>query len=110
VKYFVYNNQRDGTCYHEFYKGKWNRWKYWKSDSIFLDDDYLFKGFSDAIKEIVPYYDPFGATKISIDQWNKIGEIITAKDIESQEVYHEADLWLKEQVFHKHKCFTILGI
>ena len=50
MKYFVYNNQRDGTCYHEFYKGKWNRWKFWKSDSIFLDDDYLFKGFSDAIK------------------------------------------------------------
>ena len=110
MKYFVYNNQRDGTCYHEFYKGKWNRWKYWKSDSIFLDDEYLFKGFSDAIKEIVPYYDPFGETKISIDQWKKIGEQIKEKDVKSQEVYSEADQWLRDEVFTKHKCFTILGI
>ena len=110
MKYFVSDDQRDGTCYHEFYKGKWNRKTYWKTDSISLDDDYLFNGLIDAIREIVPSYDPYSVTEISIEQWNEIGEIVLTKDTKSQEVYHEADIWLKEQVFPKHKCFTILGI
>ena len=39
MKYFVYNNQRDGTCYHEFYKGKWDGKTFWKDDSICIDDN-----------------------------------------------------------------------
>ena len=70
----------------------------------------FFDGFADAIIEIVPYYDPFGETEISIEQWNKIEEQIKAKDIKSQEVYYEADQWLRDEVFPKYKCFTILGL
>ena len=112
VKYFILDHQRNGSCYHEFYKGKWDGKTFWKSDSIFLHDDCLFlvDGFVDTIIDVVPYYDPYGETEISIDQWNKMSKIITRKDAKSQEVYYEADRWLKEQVFPEHKCFTILGI
>lgn len=107
MKYFDY--QRNGSCYHEFYKGKWDGHTFWKSDSIFIDDDYLFDGFIDAIIEIIPTYDPFGETEISVEQWNEIGKIILTKDQKSQEVYSEANRWLKK-VFKTHDCFTILGI
>ena len=109
MKYFVFDYQRDGTCYHEFYKGKWDGKTFWKSDSISLSDDDL-DYFYDAIREVIPQYDPYGDTEISIDQWNKIGEMILTKHIKTQEIYREADDWLKSQVFPKYNCFTILGI
>ena len=109
MKYFVFDYQRDGTCYHEFYKGKWNGHTFWKSDSISLDDDYLFDGFVDAIISVIPTYDRFGETEISSDEWKEIGKSILSKDKKSQEIYYEANKWL-EDVFKKYSCFTILGI
>ena len=110
MKYFVFDHQRNGSCYYEFYKGKWDGKTFWNPDSISIHDDYFFDGFADAIIEIVPYYNPFGETEISIDQWKKIGKRIKEKDVKSQEVYYEADQWLRDEVFTKHKCFTILGL
>ena len=110
MKYFILNNQRDGSSYHEFYKGKWDEQTFWKADSILLHDDYLYdNGFVDAIYEIIPTYDPFGETEISVDEWKEIGKLILLKDEKSQEIYNEASQWL-EDVFRNYSCFTILGI
>ena len=56
MKYFVFDHQRNGSCYYEFYKGKWDGKTFWNPDSISIHDDYFFDGFADAIIEIVPYY------------------------------------------------------
>ena len=109
MKYFVCSNQIKGSCYHEFYKGKWAGHTFWKEDSISLEDDFFYDGFIDAIKEIVPAYSPFGETEISIKEWTEIGKIILTKDSLSQEVYNEANEWLKG-VFTQYECFTILGL
>lgn len=109
MTYFVCDNQRKGTCYHEFYKGEWDQQTFWKADSISLHDDLMFGGFADAIAEVIPSYDPYGETEISQEDWKEIGRIILTKDQVSQEVYNEADKWL-EEVFRTHSCFTILGI
>lgn len=109
MKYFISNDQRIGSCYHEFYKGKWDEHTFWKNDSIFLHDDVMTGGFVEAIIEVVPTYDPFGKTEISVLEWQKIGKRVLEKDIVSQEQYKEANAWL-ESVFQKYKCFTILGI
>lgn len=67
MKYFVRNKERENTCYHEFYKGKWDGNTFWKEDSISLHDNIMFenKGFVDAIMEVIPTYDPFGETEVS---------------------------------------------
>ena len=111
MKFFVFDKDRKGTCYHEFYKGKWDEKTFWKTDSISLDDNILCKhpGFVDAIIEIVPDYDPFGETEISLEQWIAIGNAIKQKDCSSIELYQEANKWLKK-VFEEYGCFTILGI
>ena len=111
MKYFVFCNQRNVTCYHEFYQGKWDKHTFWKSDSLLLHDDILFKheDFVEAIQEVVHDYNPFGETEIYQNEWEKIGEIVSQKATSSQELYKEADLWL-QNVFIKHNCFTILGI
>lgn len=111
MKYFIFEKNREGSCYHEFYKGEWDGKTFWKSDSLLLSDDILVNstGFVDAIIEVVPDYDCYGETKISIDEWKKIGEIIANKDKVSQEIYNELNDWLIT-VFKKYRCFTILGI
>ncbi len=68
-----------------------------------------FDGFIDAIKEVVPIYNPFGEIEISIKEWTEIGKIILTKDSLSQEVYNEANEWLTG-VFAQYACFTILGL
>ena len=111
MKYFVTDNEREGTCYHEFYRGKWDGYTFWKEDSLSIHDDIMVEheGFTAAIKEIVTRYDPFRETEISIDEWREIGKIIQQKDETSQEIYQEADEWLKD-VFKTNGCFTILGV
>ncbi|MBQ6795623.1 MAG: hypothetical protein IJO83_05705 [Clostridia bacterium] len=111
MKYFVFDKERESTCYHEFYKGKWDGKTFWKSDSISLHDNILYEhqGFTDAIMEIVPNYDPYGETEISIEQWRAIGKVVKQKYCSSVALYQEADNWLKS-VFEEYGCFTILGI
>lgn len=111
LKYFVCDADRKGTCYHEFYKGKWDGETFWKEDSISIHDDVLYEnaGFEEAIYEVIPSYYPFGETEVSFDEWKKIGEIILQKDKRVQELYNEVDEWLKS-VFEVYGCFTILGI
>ena len=111
MKFFVRNNERENTCYHEFYKGKWDGKTFWKEDSLSLHDNLMFenKGFVDAIMEFIPTYDPFAETEVSVDEWEKIGQVIKQKDECSQDLYQEADEWLKE-VFKEYDCFTILGL
>ena len=112
LKLFITEAQRKelhSTCFHQFYKGKWDEKTFWKDDSICLDDDYLSKGFAEAVREIVPEYNPYGVTEISVEKWRKIGETIKTKDAHSRLIYEEADYWLKT-VFSEYDCFTILGI
>ncbi|HEY8390362.1 MAG TPA: hypothetical protein VIL26_05370 [Clostridia bacterium] len=107
---FVNNSQRKGTCYYEFYKGKWDNKTFWRDDSIFLHDDLMYKaeGFELSLIEVVNF-NAFGETEITLSQWRKIGEIVLDKDITSQEVYKEADIWA-QKVFKEYECFTILGL
>ena len=111
MKYFIRNNERKGTVYHEFYKGKWDEETFWKDDSLLLHDDVIFKGegFGEAIIKVIPTYDSCGETEVSVEQWKKIGEEIKYKDEYSRELYEELDGWL-EDVFKEYDCFTILGL
>ena len=111
MKYFIHNSEKIGTCYHEFYQGKWDGSTFWKENSLLIHDDIMFehREFVQAIKMVVPHYDPYNETEINKDEWIKIGNIIQNADKESKEVYNEANKWL-EQVFLKYDCFTILGL
>lgn len=111
MNYFIYEYQRKGTCYLEFYKGKWDNKTFWKKDSILIDSDIFLdcKDFVDSILKIIPTFDPFGVTEISYDAWKKIGKIILRKSTQSQEIYYEADELLKN-AFAEHGFITILGV
>lgn len=112
MKYFVRNSEKVGTCYHEFYKGHWDEETFWKEDSLLLHDDVLYenKGFVAAIIKVIPTYDLYGETEISIDEWRRIGQVISKEDSSSYKLYYEASEWLSNEVFTEYDCFTILGI
>ncbi len=111
MKFFITENEREGTCYHEFYKGVWDGKTFWKEDSICLHDDILSKhsGFEKALRKAVPTFDPLGETIISPTQWKKISEIILTESNEDKELYEEADEWV-QKTFEEYDCFTILGL
>lgn len=110
MKYFVLAPQRNGSCYYEFYKGKWDNKTFWKEDSICIHDDVVFQHEIDKlIMEVAPNYNPFGETEIRKEQWQKL--VVLSKDIggEVEEIIAEADEWA-QLVFTQHSCFTILGL
>lgn len=112
MKYFVNDDQRKGTCYHEFYKGKWDGEIFWAPDSIALHDDILYEAvaFTEAISAVFPEYDPSGEIEIDPERWKMIGEkIFQAGDQLALELYGEADKWA-QSVFLSYGCFTVLGI
>ena len=111
LKYFINNNQRKGSCYHEFYKGKWDNETHWKDNSVYLHDDILYDAmdFADAIREVLPEYDPAGCIEVSVDDWLKIGKAVDQKDILAREIYQDANMWV-QLACAECGCITILGV
>ena len=110
-KYFITDKERKGTCYHEFYRGKWDGSTFFREDSLLLHDDELscHRDFRRALKTVIPDYDPYGETVVTKEQWQRIGEILCSKGKDSQDLYKEAYEWVRE-AFENCGCFTILGI
>lgn len=111
MKYFVTNDERTSTLYHEFYRGKWDEETFWKEDSLYVHDNTFFdnQGFVEALVEVLTDYSAFGESEVTKEDWDKIGHIIETKSKACKEMYEEASTWAKE-VFATFDCFTIIGI
>ena len=113
MKFCVLNDEREGTCYHEFYKGRWDEDKleFWRDDSIYVHDNIFWEypELSDVFKEVVPSYDPFEMIEFSQDDWKKIGLIVKGKKQDTQDFYNELNDWV-QPVLQEYGVFTILGI
>lgn len=115
MKYFLNEVERkasNSTCYHEFFKGEWdeNACVFWSDDSLNIHDDFMISlGLDSLIHSIVDDYDPFGETKISKEQWEKI--YARAEEIGGNlfEAICEVTPWA-EANFGQYEVFTILGI
>ena len=106
-KYFVLNNEREGTFYHEFAFGKCKN-VYWNEKSIYIDDfemQKIYKIFEDNVDK----YDYFGSTIVDEKSWNKIIENLDNYSFEIKEAVYEIQEWV-EYSLERYKCFTIIGI
>ncbi|WP_252891727.1 hypothetical protein [Thermoclostridium stercorarium] len=97
MKYFCTVNERKGTSYLEFYKGKWDNKTFWKSDSLLLDFDIyadfdLYKAFAAAI----PGFDPHGVFEVNRSQWETVLDYASKMDTGAEMVLAEAVEWLKK--------------
>lgn len=110
MKYFSTEQERHGTCYHEFYKGKWDEKTFWKDDSLLLHDDILYTlKIDDIFFEVNPDYNPYNETEINKEQWEQICKMAKVIGGEVSEAINEADIWGQE-TFKEYDVFTILGI
>ena len=110
MKYFRTNSELNGTCYHEFQKGKWDGVTFWKNDSLYLYDDILYDlKIVELLLSVIPAYDEFGETEINELQWNEICNTAASIGSELKAVIDEADVWARE-TFKTYRIFTILGI
>lgn len=110
MKYFTTLHECKGTCYHEFYKGKWDGHTFWKEDSLYLHDDVLYNlKLEDIFYQVNSSYDPYNETEINIDQWMQICTIAETIGGEVEEAINEAKSWLQETL-EEDNLFTILGI
>jgi hypothetical protein len=111
MRFFNTNEERHGSCYHEFYPGKWDGETFWSQDSLYLDDDILTDcpAFEKAISAVIPAYDPYGVTVIGREEWKQIGQLAEKAGEMAAALYTEADAWATA-VLREQPCFTILGI
>ena len=110
MKYFTAVENRKGSMYYEFFKGKWDGKTFWKNDSICVHDDVWYGLEIDLIIiSAIPKYAPFGETEVIETQWNTVLEAAKEKGGETYAAILEADVWVKEN-FKEHKVFTILGL
>lgn len=109
-KYFVKSKDRHGSCYYEFYKGKWDKKTFWKDDSIYIHgDDWQDCNFVDILIKHAPDFYPFGETEINQEQWELIKKDAMLSGEKTAKIVTQADEWMID-TFSKHKVFTILGI
>ncbi len=110
MKFFCYDNERIGTCYHEFYRGKFDGVSFWAEDSISIADEVHYQlGLEDLFMSVIPKYDVFGETEVTEKQWTEI--LVQAEKIggDTYKAIIEADKWVCE-TFRTHSVFTMLGI
>lgn len=115
MKYFIDEAERKAshsTCYHEFFKGKWdiNTDTHWNHDSMNIHDDFMDSlGMCSLIGSIVEDYDPLGITEIHKKHWEKIYAQAEKIGGNLLQAIQEVAPWAEDN-FRQHDVFTILGI
>ncbi len=115
MKYFTYNFERRGTCYHEFTRGKWDGKTFWDDDSLYLRDDYMSDlklyelVFKPAFSEHGKTFNRWGGNEVTRELWDSM--LSHALDVggEVQELFFEITAWV-EKNFSDSDVFYILGI
>ncbi len=110
MKYFCFDHERKGTCYHEFYKGKFDGFSFWKNDSLFIHDDIHYElGMKDLFLSVIPEYNDCGEIEVNMDQWNRIKYNAFYIGGHLYQAILEADIWVQE-TFLNCSVFTMIGM
>ncbi len=109
MKYCCTNNQRTGSCYFEFQKGKFAD-KYWLANSLYLSAD-IFDSLNlyQVFASVVPEFDYYGITEIDKEKWAQIKQITEKSGGVVKDVITEIDLWVSRFLLTEI-VFTVLGI
>ncbi len=115
MKYFVTNDERRGTCYHEFTRGKWDGNTFWNDNSLYLRDDYMSDlklyelVFKPSFTEFGKKFSRWGGNRLTREIWEHMLSLAIETGGEVQELFFEITPW-SEKNFAEHDEFWILGI
>ena len=110
MRFFVKDNERKNTNYHEFYKGRWDGVTFWKEDSLLLHMDIfdqlnLYSVFIAAL----PDFNYYGETYVTPAQYELLKSSAFTQGGEIAVLFAELDIWVSE-CFKTESCFIIQGI
>ena len=109
MKYFITEQERTSTDYHEWKKGEFTG-KYWANDSLLLSDNTLINiKMDEFLERILPDYDPYENYVLSKELWDLIEKEALNEGGEIFECIEEAKPWAK-QTFQEYNCITIIGV
>ena len=111
-KYFITPDERQGSCYYEFFAGEWKsrRMKFWDKSSICISaENWSETGFEALISAIVEDYKPYGPSKVREKEWKLILQKAEIIGGELWMAVSEAKEWAVQN-FSQNEIFTILGI
>jgi len=109
VRYCCDNNQRIGSCYFEFQKGKFDD-KFWLDSSLCISDDtFEDLGLYHIFTEVIPEFDYYGVTEISKEKWELLKLSANKYNTAVQTVIAEIDSWA-QATLPDEKIITVLGI
>lgn len=111
MKYFISNDKRKGTCYHEYLQGKWDGETFWADNSLYLHDDVMCELdlYSKLFKKAIERFDPYRDIEVTRAEWEKMLVIARETGGQAAEFVEELRPWAEEN-FRKNEVFTILGI
>jgi hypothetical protein len=113
MTYFITEEQRRGSCFFEFQKGKPKRWgrnKFWKEDSLLLHMDIFDElNLHPIFLTVLPEFEYTGETLVTQDQYEILKKLGCVQGGETSKLFSELDVWASK-CFQTENCFTILGI
>lgn len=110
LKYFVFDQERKNTVYHEFQKGKFDGHTFWKSDSISLSDDILVMlGIEGLFATVIPNYNSYSEFEISKELWDNIKQNAQEIGKDVLACILEADEWV-QNTYLEYDFFAIIGV
>lgn len=110
MKYFITETERNGTCYHEWYKGHFDGISFWEKESLLISDDILYQlNLERIFNMFIPDYDSAGECEVKKEQWELIMKKAVEMGGELFECLKEADIWVRN-TFEKYDVFTMIGL
>lgn len=112
MKYFCSNDERFGSCYHEYQRGHLEKRQYWRDSSLYLDDDIAVDiKLHEIYFEVIKDYDPYSAERYFVNKamWGEILRKAIARGGAVKEAVMELSPWAEEN-FKTEKEFTVITI
>ena len=110
MKYFCRNQERSGSCYHEWIAGKRDDMTTWQEDSLYIHDDVLFEtGLGALLLETIPRFDGCGITAVTAEDWQNARERAAKIGGITAEAFAEAEAWAADALA-RCGAITMLGI
>lgn len=110
MNYFVRENERKNTVYHEFQKGHFDEMTFGKEDSIYLHDDIHFTlELTGLFRKVISNYSDTDEVEVTKNQWKKIMSEAALVGGKTEECLKEANEWV-EKTFAEYDVFTMIGL
>lgn len=112
MSYFIRETERESrsdTGYIEFQKGAFAD-TFWHEDSLLInEEEFRDLHMAGLFRRAFEDYDYYGITEVTIEDWNRLCELVGDCNEELRLAFNELRIWA-EECFEEYEVFNILGL